>query len=121
MIEVLRLGPAVLGYRIDGAIERADIERAFAEADERLSREGSVRVYLEVHAVQGITWDALWRDVWMGLQRLNLVPRIERAALVTDLEWLRRAASVPDRLIPGLEIQGYPLAEQAQAQSWVQS
>ena len=121
MIEVLNLGSSVLAYRIDGTLDRADIERAFTAVDEKLNRLGSVRVYLEVHGVQGITWDALWRDVFLGLQRLNLVPRIEKAVLVTDLEWLRRAASVPDRLIPGLEIQAYPMAEKAEARSWVES
>ncbi|HYE96598.1 MAG TPA: STAS/SEC14 domain-containing protein [Rubricoccaceae bacterium] len=121
MIEVLNVGPDVLAYRINGRIERVDIERAFIEVDRRLAREGPLRAYVEVLSLDGISLDALGRDVWLGMQRLGLFPRLEKVALVSDSDWLQTLPSLPNPLMPRLEARAFPLQERAQAQAWVKA
>lgn len=121
MIEILNISPNVLAYRIEGAIDREDIDRAFAEVDEKLAGEGSIRVYVELRSITGVSVEALLRDLWLGIQRLNLLPRLEKSALVTDLEWLRRMAGMPDMIFPGLQLKAYSLAEQPEAWAWIKA
>jgi hypothetical protein len=120
MLEVLDLGPHVLAYRVEGKIDRQDIERVFAELDRMLATESKLRVYAEVQSFSGITLDALWQDIRLGIQRLNVIPRIEKAALVTDTGWLRKAATVEDKILRGLELRTFSLDEAVEAQAWLQ-
>lgn len=119
MISILELGPNVLAYRAEGKLERADIERVFAELDRRLSSGEKIRIYAEVHSLSGISLEALWEDVRLGIQRWSAIAKIEKAALVTDLEWVRKAAVWEDRVLRGLHMRTFPLSGRAEAQVWV--
>jgi hypothetical protein len=119
MVELLDLGERVLALRIDGRIEKTDIERIFAELDRTLAGEGKIRVYMEIAALTGVALDALWRDLQLALQRLNAIPRIERAAVATDAGWIRTAAGVEDRVFRGIDVRAFELARVAEARAWV--
>lgn len=121
MLSLLDLGPDVLAYRAEGKLERADIDRVFAEVDRKLESGDGIRVYGEVRSLSGISLDALWRDLRLSLQRWNAISKIEKAALVTDLEWLRKAAVWEDRAFRGIEIRTFPLSEEAEARAWVRA
>ena len=121
MIEIVNIAPNVIAYRIDGAIDRTDVDRAFAEVDEKITGEEKLRVYVELRSISGISVDALLRDLWLGIQRLNILPRLEKAVLVTDLDWLRRMAGMPDMVFPGLNLKAYSLSELPEAWAWIKS
>jgi hypothetical protein len=101
-------------------LERADIDRAFAEVDARLANGGKIRVYTEVVSLMGINLNSVWDDFRQSVQSWNVIPRIEKVALVTDIEWLRRAAHWEDRMFRGLQIQAFMLADREEAQIWLQ-
>ena len=119
MLEIVDLGPDVLGYRANGKIERGDVERVFAELDRKLAASGRVLVYAEVVSLSGITHDALWREIQMSLGRMDTLGRIPRAAVVTDAGWIRTAGVLQDRLFSGIEIRTFTLAEAEQARTWI--
>lgn len=119
MISILEIGPRILGYRVEGRVEREDVDRVIAEVDRQLSAGETFRVYAEVFSVTGMSMEAIWRDVLASAQRWTALFRIDRAALVTDVEWVRRAAGVERRMLPGMEIRIVPLAEQAEARLWL--
>jgi hypothetical protein len=121
MIDILDLGLNVIAYRVDGRVDSADIDRLFEEIDVRLATGGKFRVYVEVPSISGISLDALLKDVRLGLQRLDVLRRIEKAALVTDNQWLRMAAMIDDRVLRGVHIRVFRLAEQVEARTWIQS
>ena len=56
-----------------------------------------------------------------GYGNVMAIPRIEKVALVTDIEWLRRAAHWEDRMFRGLQIQAFMLADREEAQIWLQA
>ena len=121
MLANLDFGPNVLAYRVEGRLERADIDRAFAEVDARLAGGGKIRVYTEVISLMGISLNSIWDDFRQSVQSWNVIPRIEKAALVTDIEWLRRAAHWEDPMFRGLQIQAFVLADREEAQIWLQA
>ena len=121
MISILQLQPNVLAYRVEGKLEREDIDRIFAEVDRKLATGEKIRVYAEVHSITGMTLEAIWQDLKLGMQRMNLISKIERAALVTDLGWLRTAIAFEDKVFGRLPIRAFQLSQQIEAQAWVQS
>lgn len=120
MLEILSLGADdVVAYRAEGKIEVSDIERAFEEIDRKLAAHPRVRIYGEVHGLSGVTMHALWRDLDLMVRRPDLLTRVEKAALVTDQEWLRSVGSWQNTFLPGVQIRAFALSEQHLAQSWV--
>ena len=52
-------------------------------------------------------------------QLYQLLGKISRCAVITDIAWLRRAAEVEGALIPGLEIKSFDLGEDRAALDWL--
>ena len=52
-------------------------------------------------------------------QLITSLTRVGRVALVADQEWLRTAAEVEGKLIPGLEIRSFEPGREADAEDWV--
>ena len=121
MISILDLGLDVLAYRVDGKVHSADIERVFQEVDVRLAAEGSFSVYLEVVSIPGITLPALLKDVKLGAQRLDVIGRVQKAALVTDSHWIRMAVPFDDKTLRGIHVRVFKLAQAQEAQAWIRS
>ena len=120
MISTLDVGPGVLGYHVDGKLQREDIDRAYAELDRTLASAEKIRVYAEVDSLSG-TPGALWEDLRQGFQHWNVIPRIEKVAVVTDLGWVRNVTELEDKLFRGMDMRVFPLARAAEARSWIQA
>ena len=121
MISILDLGLDVIAYSVDGKVHRADIERVFQEVDVRLAAGGKFSVYLEVVSIPGITLPALLKDIKLAAQRIDVLGRVERAALVTDSKWIRMAVPFDDKTMKGVQIRVFNLKDRAKAQTWVRS
>ena len=57
----------------------------------------------------------MWEDLKVGMEHLL---RWERAAIVTDVDWIRHTMRIFSFIIPG-EVRVFPLAEVAQARDWI--
>ena len=121
MISILDLGLDVIAYRVDGKVHSADIERVFQEVDVRRASGEPFRVYMEVASIPGITLPALLKDLKLAAQRLDTIGKLEKAALVTDNQWIRMAVPFNDKLVKGVQIRVFKMAEQADAQIWIRS
>ncbi len=120
MLALLDLGvDNLLAYRLDGDVDAADVDRIFKAVDEKLSGHERLRVYAEVHQLSAVTPQALWRDLELSATRLSVLSRTERVALVTDLQWLRQALTLPNPLLSGIQLRVFSLSEQHLAQSWI--
>ena len=121
MISILDLGLDVLAYSVDGKVHSADIERVFQEVDVRLAAGGRFSVYLEVVSIPGITLPALLKDIKLAAQRVDVLGRVEKAALVTDSKWIRMAVPFDDKTLKGVQIRVFKLKERLAAQTWVRN
>jgi hypothetical protein len=121
MISILDLGLDVLAYSVDGKVHSADIERVFQELDVRLAAGQPFSVYAEVVSIPGITLPALLKDIKGAAQRVNTLGRLEKAALVTDNQWLRMAVPFDDKVIRGVQVRVFRMKDREAAKVWIRS
>lgn len=109
----------VVAFAGHGQVTKADylstlipaVEKAFAGHDR-------VRLYYELGGdFAGIDADAIVEDFKIGMQHLT---RWERAAVVTDVQWIAHTMSLFSFLMPGA-IKVFPTKEADQARSWIAS
>lgn len=123
MLEMLNLsGDNILGFRMDGSLEPADVQRAFAALEPQLRSRRKVRVYMEVGGLAlRESAAALWEDFKTWLTHPDLVGSIEKAALVTDEAWLKTVFAAECALIPSLTGTSFGAHEKSSALAWLRS
>lgn len=123
MLEMFNLsGDNILGFRMDGSLEPADVQRAFAALEPQLRSRRKVRVYMEVGGLAlRESAAALWEDFKTWLTHPDLVGCIEKAALVTDEAWLKTVFAAECALIPSLTGTSFGSHEKDNALAWLRS
>ena len=111
--------PGVLGFRVKGDIEREDYDNVLSPALEAGVAAGNLRTLYLIEDIDDIEPAALWADAKLGW---NVVLQNRdawtRSAIVTDIQWMARAAKMFLWMIPG-EARVFPVAELDQAKAWV--
>jgi SpoIIAA-like len=121
MIERLSdMPPGTIGFRAAGDIEREDYERVLAPELHRALESGAkVRALFVVEDLDEIEPSALWADSKLGFDvGIRHRDAWVRSAIVTDVDWMARAARLFAWMIPG-EARVFPLAELDAAKLWV--
>jgi hypothetical protein len=121
MIGVLDMGPRVLAYSINGKIEKSDIERVVADMDAKVPLAEKVRLYVEVNEPDGMTPEALFRDLQLGVPRMQYLMRIERVAVVADSNAIRTFANAQAKVARWFETRVFEGSQKADAATWVKS
>ncbi|MDX1420520.1 MAG: STAS/SEC14 domain-containing protein [Rubricoccaceae bacterium] len=120
MVELLPPpAPHVVAFRVGGTLDARAIERVVGAVEDALAEHATVDLYAEVVDLRGATLHAVLKDVVEGLKLLPRLKRFARYAVVTDAAWLKTVAGLEDKLIPGLAIRTFGLAEAEAAQAWV--
>jgi len=108
------LPDGVIGFEAVGEVAADDYRDTLVPAMEAAA--GPIRlVYVLGDRFSGYTAGAAWQDAKLGLAHHG---RWERAAIVTDAEWMRHLASAFGWMVPG-EFEVFPLAERDAAIDWV--
>jgi hypothetical protein len=121
MIERLTDMPAgTVGFRVNGEVHRSDytdvLEPELRGAVE--SGDGLRTLYL-IEDLDELEPSAIWEDAKTGFDLgVRHHDQWRRSAIVTDQEWMARAARMFAWMIPG-EARIYPIAELEQAKAWV--
>ena len=71
--------------------------------------------------IPGITLPALLKDLKGAAKRLDTIGRLERAALVTDNNWIRMAVPFDDKVMRNVHVRVFRLAQAEEARTWVRS
>ena len=120
MLTLLDLGsPDIWAARVEGTFDSDDVALAMGTLDNRLSRPGDVRCYLEAEDMDHVTIGAMLRDVLYGLRHIGDVPRFDRFAIVADQAWLHALAKFEDKLLIGVEVRAFSPEDRAAARTWV--
>ena len=109
----------VIGFAVveelTGDDYREQIEPALAEAAEK----GDVRLLFEIDSNFGMTAGAVMEDAKTGLKLgLGHMKAWKRTAVVTDVDWIRKAIKAFGFMAPG-EVQVFHLAELGAAKVWI--
>ncbi len=118
MIEIVEGFPDnVVGILAKGEVTRKDYLEVVKPAIENsLKRSTKLRLYYNLGAqFAGIDFGAEWEDFKIGIEHLS---RWERAAVVTDVPWIRHAVSAFRFLMHG-EMRVFTTAQESEARKWI--
>jgi len=108
----------IVGCRIDGKINTADIEKVANYIEEKLKTNRKLRIYVEVKRLKGISLEAFFKDFKFGIKHFN---DFEKKAVVTDKEWMKKAAVIADKLFPNIEVRCFSYEDKEKALEWAES
>jgi hypothetical protein len=107
----------VLGFTAKGKVTANDYESIVIPAvEEMFSRQRKVRfLYHLGEDFSGIEAAAAWDDVRLGLKHLT---GWEKMALISDVDWIRRAVKIFGLAIPG-RVRVFHNRDLAEAKRWI--
>lgn len=108
-----------IGFESSGKLSRADYTDVLEPALRKAAESGEIRMLFKLDDFQGLEPGAWYQDVKTGLG-LGFGHRSawKRSAIVTDIDWLRKAFEVFAWATPG-EVRLYHLDQLGEAQTWV--
>ncbi len=117
MIELIDIpSPRAVGAKISGKIEKPDLDQVIAAIEKKLQKVDKIGIYVELESFDGISFDALADDVKFALANLN---RFDKKAVVSEEEWVEKAAEFADKVFSGIEIRHFSPEEREKAKKWV--
>lgn len=119
MIEIIDTGADyVLGCKIDGRIEKEDIEKITVHVEEKLKTHKKLRIYVEVEKIGLIKPEALFADIQLALKHFK---KFEKKAVVTDKEWMIKLTPIFDKIFPNIDLKCFDYSKKNEALEWVNS
>ena len=109
------LPEGVIGFEASRKIAAEDYRDVVVPILEQAAEAGDVRFVIVMRDFDGISGDALWQDMKVGIEHLRSWKRI---ALVTDIDWMTHLTSLFGWMTPG-ETKTFPLDQQEEAIRWV--
>ncbi|MGD1705089.1 STAS/SEC14 domain-containing protein [Dapis sp. BLCC M229] len=120
MMEIIPLANQnIIGFSIDGKIEIGDVEKVKNLVDERLKSQTKLRVYVEIKRFQGISVEALWKDLKFALGHLK---NFEKKAVVSDAAWVNNLTTASNKIFSNMthiEVKCFSWSEKDRALEWI--
>jgi len=107
----------VVGIHVDGKISGQEFDAVAALLEKKMENHPRVRIYAELAPWEGITLEALMKDLRFGLSNWE---RFDKEAVVTEKEWIKRWAEIGDKMIGSIEVKAFPFEEKDEARQWIQ-
>ena len=119
MLELISTGlEQTIGFTIKGKVESEDIDRVANIIEEKLKEHPKLRIYAEVEKMEGMSIRAFFKDLVFAWKHLR---DFEKEVIVADGKWWSRFAQIGNKLVPGIEVKHFNLADKQQALQWIGS
>ncbi len=107
----------VLGIRAEGKVTSSDYRSVFVPAvNEKLTKNAKIRLLYQLgDDFENYEPAAMWEDAKMGLQHYSAW---EKAAIITDVGWVRGMSRCFGYMIPG-QLKVFSNNELEEAKQWV--
>lgn len=119
MLTVTKPSPDRLDIALSGTL---DAEAMRAGLDELITMSEGVRngrMFYRITDFSMPTLGAIGVELGRLPKLFALISRFDRCAVVSDAAWLRTAAEIEGRLIPGIEIKSFDLPDAEAAEAWL--
>jgi hypothetical protein len=120
MVERIEEMPAgTIGFKVVSDLTADDYREQIEPALAAAAEQGDVRLLFEIDSNFEMTASAVMEDAKTGLKLgLGHMKAWKRTAIVTDVDWIRKAIKAFGFMAPG-EVQVFDLAELGAAKIWV--
>jgi intergrase/recombinase len=105
----------VIGCKIDGRINKEDIEKLETYIEDKLSKNKKLRIYVEVLKLEGISLEAVFKDLKLGIKHFN---DFDKKAVVTDKDWMKKVAAIADKIFLNIEVRCFSFEDKEKALEW---
>lgn len=106
----------IAGFRIAGKLTPEAYDGIREVVDEKLARHSKLRVYVEIPASVEISVETFFKDLKFALSSWD---RFDREAVVTDQRWLKNVSDIAGKLMPGIEVRTFAMADADAAKQWI--
>ena len=112
----------VLGFRIEKEISEKEMDQLLSVIRKKLEQKGHFNLYLELSEMPKIKPDAFWEGLKFSFSSLGeYLKQMRKGAVVTEKEWLRKAAEAEDKILPGVDERSFSFSEIDEARNWIKN
>ena len=115
MIEIPDSPSHVGAYRFTGQLTGDDYDACIADLETRLAGFPRIAVVSDLSDMQGVSLDAVGKDLRYAASKLGEFGRFARAAIVTDKRWLVTVTEFAAHPMPNTEVRTFAQDERALA------
>ncbi len=119
MLKITRVAPDRIDISISGAIDSVEmatgLDRLIAEAETMTKG----KMLYRISNIEMPSLGALAVEMGRLPSLFGLLPKIDRCAVLCDHAWLRSMAEFEGAILPGLEIKGFALDAETEAEDWL--
>lgn len=119
MITSLQTRNQLITVDVNGTVDRKDWQQVADAVNEALRQHDQVAILADLTHLDTFTAGALYEDAKLGIQNLGVMDRFDKIALVTEKNWIERAAELGEQLMPDVEVRAFASGETQQARQWV--
>jgi hypothetical protein len=118
MLDVIQVDGPVVAFKAAGTLTAEDYDRMTHEIDRRLEAHERVALFADMTALNGMSLDALARDLRYSVGKLGELHRLDRVAVVSDKVWLRAWSRLAWSLVPRSTVRTFQSSERDAALAW---
>ncbi len=119
MLRIEANGPNRLDLELSGKLDAEEMRSAL---DELMMQSNGIEHGKMLYRITNFdlpTLGAIGVELSRIPELFRMVSHFDRAAVLTEKEWIKKVSEIEGALIPGLEIKAFGLDEEAEAEAWL--
>ena len=110
----------VAGFRWEGKYDEKGVKQSFVQFLPELQARDKMNVYLEVGSLTEVEAKAIWEEIRFDVSNMReIIGKIDKVALVTDMNWIRSIAETSSAMVPGIRLKAFSFQEADAAKAFV--
>lgn len=121
MFEVVKNGPNRIDVEFGGKLDSYEMKTALDELFSNADGVEHGRMLYRVREFDIPTLGAIGIELSRLPEAFRFIKKFDRAAVLADKKWVKKACEIEGAFIPGLKIKAFNLNEEAEAEKWLAS
>jgi hypothetical protein len=107
----------IVGFVLKGEVDEAGMKQLIEALDQRSDFYNKLRLYGEVYDIKG--WET-FKSLFSNIKaKFRAFRKLEKYAIVTDVDWLEDLTEIAGYLTPGLDVDTFDTDEKEEAIQWL--
>lgn len=112
----------VVSFRWEGKYDEKGVKQSFVQFLPELQARSKMNLYLEVKDLPQVEAKAIWEEIKFDVKNMGeMVNKIDKLALVTDMSWMRTMLETSSSFVPGIKAKAFTFEEAEAAKAFVKS
>lgn len=120
MFLITRKGPNRLDIDVSGKLDHAEMKRLLDELIAKSTDIEHGRMLYRINDFDFPTFRAIAVEISYIPELFRLIRKFDRAAVVSDTDWIRKAGEIEGAMIPGLKIKAFDDDDESDAVAWLE-